>query len=92
MTSGEALYQILLAVLIVAAVFLILVLWRLFRILTNVDEAVVDLKLTISQISGHLKHTAEQISSLSSNLGFLTTIFEKVAESLKGYFTKKTKS
>lgn len=88
MDLNTVLYDILLAVLIVAAVYLIFVLWRLFRILTNVDEAVADLKVTSAKISESLKTSAEHISNLSANLGFFINIFEKVAENVKKYFEK----
>lgn len=89
MELSLVLYQLLLAVLIVAAVFLILVFWRLFRILTNVDQAVADLKQKTYEITNHLKNTAEKISDLSSNLSIFTVIFEKVAEAIKKYFSAK---
>jgi cell division protein FtsB len=84
----KILYEILLAVLIVAVVYLILVLWRLFRILTNVDETVADLKVTSAKISEYLKNSAEHLSNLSANLGLMITVVEKVVENIKNHFVK----
>lgn len=92
MTGVEILYIILLAVLIVAVVFLILVLWRAFRILTNLDLAMEEVKKTTGKVTEFINTTVGKISELSANLGVFVKIAEKVSDSIKGYFENRNKS
>lgn len=91
MTGAEILYIILLAVFIVVGVFLIFVLWRAFRILTNLDKAMEEIKNTTGKVTGFINHTVAKISELSDNLGIFVKIAEKVSDSIKNYFEKKNK-
>jgi len=84
---SELLYQILLAVLIVAVVFLIFVLWRLYNVLTDLNTAsdIIAKKVTaiglliddtISMIE-NLKHTAQGFLNSIKNFG---AIKEKLSD------------
>ncbi len=91
MTGAEVLYMILLAVLIVAVMFLILVLWRAFRILTNLDSAMEEIKKTTGKVTEFVNRTVTKISELSDNLGIFVKIAEKVSDSIKNYFENRNK-
>ena len=69
---SELLYQILLAVLIVAVVFLVLVLWRLYNILTDFNTA--------SQI------IAKQVTAAGVLVNDIIKSLEGFKQSLKGFF------
>lgn len=69
---SELLYQILLAVLIVAVIFLILVLWRLYNILTEFNAA--------SQI------ITKQVAALGSLVDNIIKSFEGFEQFIKTFF------
>ncbi len=69
---SELLYQILLAVLIMAVVFLILVLWRLYNILTDFNAA--------SEI------IAKQVTALGALVDDIIKSLEGFRQSLKSFF------
>jgi hypothetical protein len=69
---SELLYQILLAVLIVAVFFLILVLWRLYNILTDFNAA--------SEI------IAKQVTALGALVNDIIKSLEGFRQSLKSFF------
>lgn len=91
MFSSELLYQILLSVLIIASVFLILVLWRLFRILSNVDKGVEELKDAATQINVSVHATLSKISEFSANFSLIVVFLERIAEWVKVRFSEKGK-
>lgn len=68
---SDLLYQILLAVLIVAVVFLILILWRLYNILTDLNAA--------SEI------IAKQVSALGVLVNNIIKSLEEYSQSIKSF-------
>lgn len=72
---SELLYQILLAVLIVAVIFLIFVLWRLYNILTDINSASQIIAKQVTAISALVD---DIIKSLEGFRQFLKSFFESV--------------
>ena len=72
---SELLYQILLAVLVVAVIFLILVLWRLYNILTDFNAAS---QIIAKQVTALGALVDDIIKSLEGFMLSLKSIFESV--------------
>ena len=72
---SELLYQILLAVLIVAVVFLVLVLWRLYNVLTDLNTASNIIAKKVTAIGLLIDDTINMIDNLKHTVnGFLSSI------------------
>lgn len=88
MLGGEVLYQILLATLIIACVFLIFVLWRLYRILSDVDETMSEVKSTTKTVSSFIEKSLDKISNFSDNLAIITQFIDKASDVIKQKFSQ----
>jgi hypothetical protein len=91
MLINDLLYQILLSVLIIAGVYLIFIFWRLYRILSNVDDTVEGVKNTIIKISKKFSETVEKFSDFGDNFKLVFKFAEEIATRLKDYRKKNSK-
>jgi len=91
MLISDLLYQILLSVLIVAGLYLIFIFWRLYRILSNVDDAVDGVKKTTLKISKTLSEAADKFSNFGDNFKMIFNFIESVADKVKEYSKKNKK-
>lgn len=90
MTYNEIVALILMIVLIVASVYLIIVLWRMNRILKNLDDAMLEIKETVNKVSSSIKSGVEKIVDFSSNVALISNFVEKIGEVIKDRFQKNS--
>jgi len=88
---AEILYPILLAVLIIAVIFLIFVLWRAFRILTLFDQTMEEVKTTTGKVSEFVDESLKKLSDLTANFNAVISFFEKTGLVINKYFKKSEK-
>lgn len=76
----ETLYQIAITVFIIAGLFLILVLWRCYDVLTDVKDSTKIVKRRIKEIDQLVKEAQNSIEKLGQILSSFAGSFEKITE------------
>lgn len=89
------LYQILLAVLIVGGVFLVMVLFRLYQVLTDIKDATTIISRRVEQIDGLIDSAGNKLKGLCGMASeFVSSIVggKKVKEVFEDFWSKKSNS
>jgi hypothetical protein len=91
MLISDLLYQILLSVLIISGVYLIFIFWRLYRILSNVDDAVEGVKNTTVKVSKKISEMVEKFSDFGDNFKMVFKFAEEIASRIKEFRKRNSK-